>query len=116
VTGAGKRDKLVTIQTATDGVDGTGAPQQTWATLGTAWMHRRRPSGNEVFTADQVTAPERAEWEMVYQANMDPESVDVTKLRRLAYQGWTYDIYAAYRMDRSEGMAIVLSTLGRSAA
>lgn len=116
MTSAGKRDTLVTIQTATDGTDATGAPIQTWATLCTAWMHRRRPSGTEVFTSDQVTAPERAEWELLYQSNMDPEAVDVTKKRRLSHRGWIYDIVAAHRLHRSEGMAVVLSTLGRRAA
>jgi head-tail adaptor len=116
VISVGQRDKLVTIQSLTDSVDATGAPVQVWATFGSAWMHRRRPSGTEVFTSDQVTAPERAEWVMAYQSNMDPESVDVTKLRRLSYRGWLYDISAGYRQDRDEGMAIVLSTLGRKAA
>jgi hypothetical protein len=47
---------------------------------------------------------------------MDPEVVDVTKLRRLLYRGWTYDIVAAEILQREEGEAIVMTTLGRRAA
>jgi head-tail adaptor len=120
VISVGQRDKLVTIQSLTDSVDATGAPVQVWATFGSAWMQRRVPigrrSGDERFTADQLTAPEHAQWEMVKQSNMDPEVVDVTKLRRLLYRGWTYDIVAAEILQREEGESIVLTTLGRRAS
>lgn len=102
----------VTIQQLTDGVDGAGAPQESWSTLMTAWMARRTETSGEAFAGDQLSAAIRTQWTMRYAADMDPDLVDVPKARRLVYQGRAYDILAADVMDRQSG--IVLRTLAAS--
>lgn len=105
----------VTIQQLTDGVDGSGAPAEAWATLTDAWMGRRQARsgrGEERFRADQLSAGTVIEWTMRYVASMDPDLVDVPKTRRLLYQGRSYDIIAAENLDRQVG--IVIRTLSRS--
>jgi head-tail adaptor len=105
----------VTIQRLTDGVDNSGAPQETWATLTTAWMARRQTRSGRVdeqFTADQLSSGSITEWTMRYLASMDPDIVDVPKSRRLLYLGRAYDILTAENMDRKVG--IVIRTLSHS--
>ena len=48
-------------------------------------------------------------------AEVDPELVDVPKLRRLVHYGRTYDIQRAVLRDSPEGKQIRLWTLARSA-
>jgi SPP1 family predicted phage head-tail adaptor len=102
----------VLIQQLTDGVDSSGAPQETWSTLTQAWMARPQATGDERFTADQETASSTTTWVMRYVASMDADLVDVQKSRRLLYQGRAYDIVDAKNMDRQAG--IVLRTLSHS--
>lgn len=106
----------VTIQSVTDGVDASGAPQETWATLMTVWMgreSRRTEPGGESFHGDQLSASLVTRWFMRYTPEMDPDVVDVPKARRLVYLGRPHDIVSAETTDRRTG--ILLRTLAKSA-
>lgn len=85
------RTKLVTIEQLTEPTGGS-FPTGSWTTLATAWMERIDTSGDERFTAEQLSAPSQVRWRMPYQSNMDPEAIDVAKVRRLTYKGRIYDI------------------------
>ena len=111
---AGLRDKYVTIQVGTPGVAGSGVPITTWADLGREWMHRREVSGTERLAEAQFQANVDSEWEIPYRADMDPDLVDVPKLRRLSYSGRVYNILRATKLQRHEGNGIRLVTLATS--
>lgn len=102
-----ERDRYVTIQQLTESAGSSGYPVETWTTLVNAWMSKRDVSGRERFAAGQISAPFDSRWEMNYRGDMDPELVNVAKLRRLNYQGRTYDIVAASQIGRRAGIELL---------
>jgi hypothetical protein len=91
----GARQKFVVIEQQLAPTGG-GFPSPTWIPLGNpVWMERIDMSGDERFAAAQLSAVERPRWRMPYQSDMDPETVDVPKLRRLVYRDRVYDIQRA---------------------
>lgn len=112
---AGERDRRVLIQqrSATDSATSSGQPAETWSTLDTVWMRKRDLRQLERFSAGQATAPVDTEWVMEYRDDMDPELIDVVKVRRLVFSGFAYDIVSAVHLGMQEGIAIL--TLGRTA-
>lgn len=113
---AGERDRVVTIQqrSAAEVVDDAGAPVETWTTL-VAQMPATRVdlSGREAYRMNQLTGPMDTRWEINYRVDMDPELLDVPKLRRLLAGGRVHDIVAASVIGRRDG--IELMTLASSA-
>jgi len=107
--GAGNRDKFVTIQQAptTQATGSSGFPIEAWTTLRRVWMSRADTQANERFSANQPTAASEASWHMPYTADMDPEVVDVPKLRRLLYRGRTYEIISGTLIGREEGIELL---------
>ncbi len=95
----GLRTKLVTIQQVTDSKGPSGRPVETWTVLCQAWMEREdaslRPDMAEHYTTAQQFSRSDVIWRMPYQANMDPEVINVPKRRRLLYGGRVYDIVSA---------------------
>jgi head-tail adaptor len=93
----------VTIESrpADDTTDTSGAPiDGPWTTLlDDVPMARTDVQGRERFIADQESALADTRWEMGYRADMDPDLVDVVKLRRLVVRGRVYDIEAASVMS-----------------
>lgn len=109
----GDRDRLVTIQQrGGDAVDDEGFPLSSWVDLVEAFMAKRDASARERMSRDQLSASFDSVFQMNYRDDMDPELVDVPKLRRLIYQGRTYDIVAASQIGRRDG--IELQTLAQS--
>lgn len=118
---AGKRTHYVTIQSqpTADAVDESGAPVENFTDmLPKVWMAKKVVSEGERFAenyaANQLSARVFTEWNMPYQANMDPDQLDVPKLRRLVWQGRVYDITSAHLDPSHEGKAIRLVTLASS--
>ncbi len=107
----GARDREVTIQQVTNGLDDAQMPVETWTWLCTQFMSKTDPSGRERYVAGQLSASAETRFEMVYIEDMDPEQIDVPKSRRLVYAGRTYDITFASMIGRREG--IVLMALSR---
>lgn len=111
----GERDRLVTIQqrSAEDATGDGGEPVESWTALVDAYMHRIDASGRERFQASQISAPYDTRWEMGYRADMDPDLVDVTKLRRLLYKGRVYDIVHGALINRQDGIELATIASGR---
>ncbi len=107
---SGRRDRLVTIQqrSATDSADATsGEPVETWTTLVAQMPASRMDSGGaERFRADQQSARFDTEWEINWRDDMDPDLIDVPKLRRLLYETRPYDIVACYEVGRRAGLRL----------
>ncbi len=114
---AGRRDRLVTIEqrSAADAVDAdSGEPIETWTTLVSDMPASKTDmSGWERFRSDQQSARLDQRWEINYRADMDPELIDVPKVRRLVYQDRTIEIVMASVIGRRRG--IELLTLASSA-
>jgi hypothetical protein len=114
---SGNRDTPVEIQQrpATDAVDGSGFPSEdanTWTTLQEVeWMHKASVGGQERFASLQTSAPVDTRWVMTYRADMDPDLLDIAKVRRLVYLGRRYDIVTGVVIGRHHGIA--LTTLSR---
>lgn len=117
---AGKRDRIVTLQERpiTDAVDSEGAPTDVEADV--PWTNlvenipasKEESSGRERFVANQTSAPYDTTWVINYRADMDPELVDVAKLRRIVVQGRVHDIVYASEIGRRRGIEIY--TLAKS--
>lgn len=111
---SGYRDQSILIEQrpATDTPDPvSGEPTADWTTL-VASMPAARESlrGWERQTANQTTAGYDERWEINYRADMDPDLVDVPKLRRIVFGGRTLDIVSANQIGRRR--AIEFFTLG----
>lgn len=109
----GHRDRLITIEqrSATDAVDSEGAPTPDtagWTTLVSEMpASKQHIQGRERFVSDQESARFDTRWEINYRTDMDPELVDVQKLRRIIHNGRTYDIVDASEIGRREGIELL---------
>jgi SPP1 family predicted phage head-tail adaptor len=114
----GERDRAVLVQQrGEDAADSAGEPVETWTTLASnVFMRRIDTDGRERFQASQVSAPYDTRWEMPYRADMDPDLVDVPKLRRLSYKGRYYDIVHAALINRQDGIELSTLASGRAEA
>lgn len=111
---AGERDRAVTVQQITESTGSSGFPVDTWSTLVSPyWCSKQDIGGRERFTASQLSSQYDTRWEGPYLASLDPELVDVTKERRLVYQGRVHDIVFASQIGRREGIEFL--TLSRGA-
>ena len=85
----------------------SGATKEQWYLLASVvWMSKRDVRGDERLKMDMVSAKFDSLWEMGYRPDMDPELVDVAKLRRLVYQDRIYQIVFATQLGRREGIQI----------
>jgi head-tail adaptor len=109
----GHRDRTITIQqrNATDAVDSEGAPTPDtagWTTLVANMPAAKQDiQGRERFVSNEESARFDTRWEINYRVDMDPELVDVPKLRRIVHNGRTYDIVAASEIGRREGLELL---------
>lgn len=109
MTAAGERDKFVTIEQLTESAP-NGFPVETWSTLVLVWMGRRDELASERFAASQETASFGSIWHMPYIADMDPDTVDVPKRRRLSYRGRKFDIVTASMIGNRDGIELLTLT------
>jgi head-tail adaptor len=113
---SGRRDRLITIEQrpAADAVDTEEAPiDGPWTTLvDDLPAAKEESSGRERFVANQLSAQYDTRWEINYRPDMDPDLVDVPKLRRLTFSGRVHDIVYASEVGRRRG--VELYTLARS--
>ena len=107
----GARDKILTIQErpAALSKDPSGTPiDGPWTThLGCVFAERMDLDGRERFTAQQLTSPYDTRWRIPYVASMDPELLNVPKLRRILYHGRVLDIVHAKALGRQEGIELL---------
>jgi hypothetical protein len=114
---AGARDHWVTIQLRPeDSVSGSGFPiDAAWSDLATVAMAREDVEATERERGgDQEQASSYTQWAMPYMVEMDPEQIDVAKLRRLLYAGRQYDILGATAIGRAQGIAILTEAYGKT--
>lgn len=104
---AGVRDRQIVIQQLTPSVGASKFPVETWTTLCTVYASRYDQGGTERFIAAQLSTPATTRWEMSYRSDMDPDTVPVSKTRRLVYRGSTYDILSASEIGRREGIELI---------
>lgn len=111
-TAAGRRTVSVAIQHATDTVGASRMTVRTWATRPpTVMMSRLDVRADEREAGAQTSAFMETVFQMPYLATMDPNLVDVPKMRRLVVSGRIFDIRAASFVDRR---SIELLTLAGS--
>lgn len=111
----GERDRLVTIQSRAEATDAVGEAVETWSDVVDAYMRRIDVNGSERFQAAQISAPYTTRWEMGYRDDMDPDLVDIARLRRLVYKGRIYDIVHGALIGRQDGIELATSASGRAA-
>lgn len=103
---AGALDREVTIEAVSEAE--SGYPTETWHVLDHGvWMSRQDLRGNERFAAAQTAASFTAKWQCHWREDMDPDTVDVPKTRRLLYRGRIYDIVQAVEVGRREGILLM---------
>ena len=105
---SGKRDRLVTIQQLTAGVDPeSGEPTETWTTLvSQMWASKTNRSGDETFKSDQESARFDCEWEINWREDMNPDTLDLPKVRRLLFGTRVHDIVEAVEVGRRAGLCL----------
>lgn len=113
----GARDRAITLEQMaaepTPGED-SGFPVEAWSTLAApVWAQKVERGGGETFKAAQSSGKADTLWNIGYRGDMDPELLDIAKLRRLTYQGRVYEIVLAEICGRRE--AIDLITLSKVA-
>jgi head-tail adaptor len=109
---SGERDRAVTVQRLTSTKGPSGFPVETWTTLlSPYWVKKMDASSRERFANGQLSASFDTRWEGSYHPDIDPETVDVAKTRRLVYQGRTHDIVSATMIGMREGVELL--TLAR---
>lgn len=104
---SGERNRRVLIQQLTETTGDSQYPIETWSTLATVWMRKMDASMDERFKASQLAASFETQWEMGYRGDMDPERLDIAKVRRLVYQDRIYDISGASVIGRREGIELL---------
>lgn len=106
---AGQRTRRVTIQQRTQ--PDTGGPSkfpiEVWTDLDVEYMARQDIGGDERFRTGKTSAVLETRWTMVYRPDMDPERLDVPKLRRLSYEGRFYDILTGSRIRDLHAIELV---------
>lgn len=116
---AGKRDRQITIQqrSSTDTVDSSGTPTEIdqWTTLRTVWAEKIEIGGREKFAAAQLSAPYDTRWRLPYRPDMDPELLNVPKLRRVKHKANIHDIVEARLIDRRHGVELLTLSGGTQA-
>lgn len=90
---AGKRDKLIQIESLTTTRSENGGELKAWAPYAEAWANKRVQSSREIFRAEQLTAINLAVFTTLYIPN-------VSETMRLICEGKTYNIRAVETIGR----------------
>ncbi len=114
---AGRRDRVITIQQLQESKGKSGFPKDKWTTLASVKAGKSEPEIDstlrERFIAGQLSGPLQTTWTIAYRPDMDPNRLDVSKIRRVLYAGRVYDIQSAREVGRRGG--IELLTLAKAA-
>lgn len=114
----GERPYMVTIEqrSAADAVDASGAPVETWSTLvANMPASKGNMTTREQFESHQVSASADTRFVINYRLDMDPDLVDVTKVRRIVHRDRIYDIVGASQIGYREGIELKTLTGMRTA-
>lgn len=97
---AGRLDREITIERATDARGTSGAVTKTWATLATVPAEVRPKRGREFFAAGQVAGEVDTVFRIYWRS-------DITVKDRISYGGRTYDITSLGEIGRKEVLEIM---------
>lgn len=97
---AGRMDRQIVIQAASESRDAAGGAILSWSTFATVWAERHDLVGREYFTAGQS---ERAEIESTWRIRY---LNGLTNKHRFTHGGETYDIESIAVIGRNEGMEL----------
>lgn len=104
---SGERNKLITIQQLSDGVGASRFPTETWTTLCTAMASQMPLGGREHFVASQISAPFDTQWQISYRPDMDPDLLNVSKVRRVVFEGRVHDIVDAKPVGQKRAVELL---------
>jgi SPP1 family predicted phage head-tail adaptor len=112
---AGERNKQITIQQLTQDEDSSGMPLEVWTTLTTAQASYMPLGGRERLAADHLTSPFDGQFQMAYRPDMDPNLLNVPKMRRIVYDGRVHDIVAASMVGQKRAVELMTASGGATA-
>src|SRR4030095_6177902 len=104
-----RRDRQIAIEACTDVTGPSQFPVEQWVPLvPLLWAARDTTSGDETFSAQQVSGVTYVKWSIPYRSDCDPETgVDVVKRRRVIAEGRVYDIVGAQQYGKREGLELL---------
>ena len=94
---AGRLDRRIAIQSATEVADAAGEPIQTWATTVTLWASYEEARGEEHPGADQRVAKRRVQFGIRYRTDV---AITPRRDRRIVFDSRNYDILAVHEDAR----------------
>ncbi len=97
----GELTRLVTFQQLTEPNEDDGFPAETWTDLVDVMARKMDLRGTERLQAGQLSSPFDTQWQTWYRADLDPDLIDVPKLRRIKFAGRIYDIVRAMPIEIS---------------
>lgn len=100
---AGRYDRQITIQSATETQSSTGYAAESWANLGTdptVWAQVIQKSGREFFEADKVAAEVVTVFRIHYRS-------DLTNKMRIVYNSRNFDILEIKELGYFEALEII---------
>ena len=95
--GAGKLDRRIVIERATQAQDAAGQPIDTWSTFVTIWASRMDMSDGERFQSNQELNTRVTRFKVRHSS----DTKTVTAMDRISYEGDIYDILGV--KEASEG-------------
>jgi SPP1 family predicted phage head-tail adaptor len=96
---AGKLDRKITVQRASETRNAYNEIEPVWADLFTVWASKKTQSGREALQAEQVVASNTVVFAIRYKA--------ITTKDRVIFEGQTYDITSLNELGRREGLEII---------
>lgn len=95
----GELIRRVTFQSLTSVKGTTGFGTEVWVNFVTVAASKKDLRGEERLQAAQLSSPFDTMWQTWYRKDLDPDVLDVTRVRRIIYQGRIYDITRAMPIE-----------------
>jgi SPP1 family predicted phage head-tail adaptor len=99
---AGRLDRRITIERATETRDAFNNPVLAWGPLATVWASVEHIRDSERWSAQEVGAAVQ----MRFQIRYSQAVADVNPKDRLTYEGREFDIVAVKELGRREGLEL----------
>lgn len=99
---AGRLNKKITIQQATDGRSTSGAVEPTWSTYAVAWASVEPATGREFEDSDQVNAEASIKFRIRYKSG-------ITNKMRISWDGRVFDITAVLNQYERNREIIIMA-------
>ncbi len=115
---AGEMDREIVLEQPTASIGSSRFPVDTWTPLTTdpIWASKYDRDGRERFAAAQQSSPFDSVFQIYYRDDMDPEQVDLPKMRRVNFQGRIYAIVSGRILGFQEGIELLTLAPSRVAS